>query len=145
VYDKDTVFETDGDMYKAGMTPMADLEGRHVLVFRPRCMENKLDEFQEICKQYVDAPYDYPCLAIQGALFFLRPEIREKWVKFLTFKKFMVCSELMARVTYELCPAYEELRDWEGLNPEDCRRLAILLTAHYQFVAEHNGEVVKPS
>lgn len=140
VYDKDTIFETDGDMYKAGFTPMADAEGRHVLIFRPTCMEHKLDEFQDVCKRYVGAPYDYLCLLIQAPLCFLRPEIREKWVKFLTFKRFMVCSELVARVTYEVCPQCTELADWEGMNPEDLRRLCIMFSSKYQFVGEYIPE-----
>jgi hypothetical protein len=50
--------------------------------------------------------------------------LRKKVVSFLGNKKFMLCSELVARIVYEV-GHHESMRDFEGDTPEDLRDLAL--------------------
>lgn len=141
VKDSTTVFETDGDMLKAGFTPLADVDGRHVLVIRPKSLQGKSDALNALFETYKNYPYGYGDILAQGLFFWLASPIRKKVVGFFGAKPFMVCSELVARITYEIT-GREELIDFEGFTPEDLIETARQYPEEYEFVADYQPEGV---
>lgn len=139
VKDALTVFETDGDMFKAGFTPLADVDGRHVFVIRPRSLANKREKLLELFEKYKNSPYGYGDLIAHLAFFWLAAPLRKKAVSFFGVKPFMVCSELVARVTYEVT-GREELRDFEAITPEDLLEIARLYPEEYEFIADYTPQ-----
>jgi hypothetical protein len=86
-------------------------------------------------ENYRNYPYDYWSLITQGVFFWLAAPIRKKVVSFFGAKSFMVCSELVARITYEV-GGREELREFEGFTPEDLLEVARQYPDEYEFVAD---------
>lgn len=73
-----------------------------------------------LCDKYQFAPYSPWDIFTQGATSWLAPNIRKGLVKFLGGKKFMICSELAARILYEADQEqFAEFEDFEGLTPAD--------------------------
>lgn len=136
VKDSETVFETDGDMIKADFTPLANVEPRHVLVIRVKGLDGQGEKIDALMAKYKGLPYGYWDIAMHGLFFWLNPPIRKKLVEFLTAKPFMVCSELVARITYEIT-GRKELEDYEGLAPEDLREIVLLHPEEYTIIEDH--------
>jgi hypothetical protein len=139
VKDSQTVFETDGDMFKAGYTPLADVEGRHVLVIRCKSLQGKEQKILELMEKYKGSPYGYSDLIKQGLLFWMATPIRKKVVSFFGLKPIMDCSELMTRISYE-AGGRKELRDYGGFTPEDDRKVMLEYPDEYELVKDYNPE-----
>ena len=134
VYDKVTLFETDGDLGRAMFSKPEKYEARHLIVIHIKSMGSFLDgnaeKVQELCHKYVGAPYSYWDIATNAAFFWLAAPLRRKLIKFLGGKRHMLCSELVSRILYEVT-GREELRDYEGLTPEDLRDIALEFPEEY--------------
>lgn len=135
--DKDTVFETDGDFFKAKYTPSSKYDGKHILVIEVRGLGGK--NIKKECDKFLNAPYSYWDLATNAVFFWLASPIRKKAVELLSTKRFMICSELISRITYNLT-GRKELRNYEGITPEDMREIALSYPEEYKFVHDYNSE-----
>lgn len=133
VVDKDTLFETDGDMLTAKFTSIAQYAGRHVIVIAPLSMKDREHDIKVRCEAYKGSPYSYWDIGTNMAFFWLAAPLRRKLISFLGTKKFMLCSELVARITYDV-GKHKSLRDYEGLTPEDLRDLAIEYHEEYEYL-----------
>ena len=138
IKDSETVFETDGDLFKARFTPISEAEQKHVLIIRPKELQGKTLEVYAAMKKYKGAPYGYWDIAMHGLFFWLAAPIRKKVVSALGAKHFMVCSELVARITYDVT-GREELEDYEGITPADLITIAKEYPEAYEIVAAFNG------
>lgn len=133
VIDKDTLFETDGDMFKAQYTSSEKYEGRHVIVIAPKSLKDKKHDIMVRCEAYKGAPYSYWDIGTNLAFFWLAAPLRKKMIQFLGTKKFMLCSELVARITYDV-GKHESVRTYEGVCPEDLRQTALLYPDEYDYL-----------
>lgn len=133
VVDKDTLFETDGDMFTAKFTSPDKYEGRHVLIVTSKSLQGKADEIRSEGEKYKGAPYSYWDIATNMMFFWLAAPLRKKLIAFLGTKKFMLCSELTARISYEVGKR-DELRTYEGVCPEDLRDIALMYPDEYTIV-----------
>jgi len=131
------IFETDGDFLKAKYTNSSDYDGKHILVIEVRGLEGKQAELKAECDKYNEAPYSYWDLITNGLFFWLAAPIRKKVVGFCGTKKFMLCSELVSRITYEITKR-KELDDFEGLTPEDLRDIAMEYPEEYNLRIDYN-------
>jgi hypothetical protein len=132
VVDKDTIFETDGDMFKAQYQPLSKYAGRHVIIIAAKSLQGKEHDIKVRCEVYKGAPYSYWDIATNGVFFWLAAPLRKKVVGFLGNKNFMLCSELTTRIAYDV-GHHKSLREYEGLTPEDFRQLALLWPEEYQY------------
>jgi hypothetical protein len=143
VVDKDTLFETDGDIGKAIFTKPEKYEARHLAIVSPVHMKDRYDQILAECKKLEGSPYSYWDIFTNASFFWLAAPIRKKVVSFFGSKRFMVCSELVARITYEATESsvfYDsraELMNYEGLTPEDLRDMAFEYPEEYK-VFEYN-------
>lgn len=133
VFDETQVFETDGSWRKAQFAPLSHYEGKEVYIVRPS-FYNCPNDVKPRCKAYNGAPYSYWDILTNGAFGWLAPPIRKKVVKFLSNTRFMICSELVARITFEVT-RQPLLRDFEGMTPEMLLELAYNHPA--LFTVEH--------
>jgi hypothetical protein len=138
VKDSETLFETDGDTIKATYTKLEDVEGRRLLVVRPKGLEGRGPEIVALMEKFKGLPYGYWDIGMMFLFSWLAAPIRKKLVEFTTAKPFMVCSELVARITYEITKR-KELEEYEALTPEDLRVIALMYPAEYTIVHEHNS------
>lgn len=122
VVNETTLFETDGDMGKAKFMPISKYDNRHLLIMRCSYLNNKEADLLKLCQRYNGTPYSYWDIITNGLFCWLRPQLREKVIAFLGTKRFMVCSELVARIVYQLTWR-KEWADYEGMVPEDIRLL----------------------
>jgi hypothetical protein len=133
VYDSATQLETDGSWFKAKFTPIAKYDNKEVYIVRPLFLTDP-DAVKHLCEKYVGTIYDYIQIGVQGLCSFLAPQIQQKIVSFVTGDKFMICSELVARITFE-ATGQKLLRDFQGMTPE------MLLEVAYNnpdlFTVEH--------
>lgn len=133
------IFETDGDFLKAKYTNSADYDGKHILIIRVAGLEGKQSELIAECDKYNGSPYSYWDLITNGAFFWLAAPIRKKVVGFLGTKKFMLCSELVSRITYDITKR-KELNDFEGMTPEDLRDIALQYPEEYALRKNYNDQ-----
>lgn len=138
VVDRDTVFETDGDMFKAQYQPLSKYAGRHVIVIAPQSLKDREHDIKVRCEAYKGSPYSYWDIATNGLFFWLAAPLRKKVVGFLGNKSFMLCSELTARIAYDV-GKHKSLREYEGLTPEDLRDIAYEFPDEYS-IGEHGTE-----
>ena len=125
VYDKEKLFETDGDYWKAIFTnPDKEYGDRQLYIIRPSYIAGKTAKMKELCGKYENSPYSYWDLATNAVFSFLTRPIRSKVVGFFGSKKFMLCSELVSRIIYETT-GYKEWKNYEGITPEDIRDIAL--------------------
>lgn len=135
VVDQDRTFETDGAWFKAKYMPLKRFEGREVFIVRPTFYTpDSLIELVYLCEKYNGAPYSYIDIGVNAAFFWLKDQIRVKLVKALSRKRFMICSELVARITYEVT-GEKKLKDYEGMTPQMLLELAYNHPA--LFTVEH--------
>lgn len=132
VVDKDTIFETDGDLFKAQYQPLSKYAGRHVIIIAAKSLQGKEHDIKVRCEAYKGAPYSYWDIATNGLFFWLAAPLRKKVVGFLGNKSFMLCSELVARIAYDV-GHHKSLREFEGDTPEDLRDLALENPDEYQY------------
>lgn len=123
VYDDRQVFETDGSWGKAEFHPLAKFEDKKIIVIRPRFLTD-FNKVQDLCKLYEGTPYSYWDIVMNGLTGWLKDELRERLLSVTGNKKFMICSELVARITYETTQ-YKNLTYFEGLTPQDLLDLAL--------------------
>lgn len=133
------IFETDGDFLRAKYTDAAEYDGKHVLIIGVRGMEGKEKELKAECDKYNGSPYSYWDLATNGFFFWLAAPIRKKLVEFFGTKKFMLCSELITRITYEITKR-KELREFESSTPEDMRDIALQYPEEYFLRKNYNEQ-----
>ena len=138
VVDKETLFETDGNMFTAKFTLPAKYEARHLLIVRCRSLQGKSEEIRKEAEKYKGTPYSYWDIATNLLFFWLAAPLRKKLIALLGTKAFMLCSELVARISYEVGQR-EELRTYEGVCPEDLHQIAHLFPEEYQIVADFNS------
>lgn len=131
------IFETDGDLFKAGYADAEQYDGRHIAIIRVKGLRGK--PMMEACEKYKDSPYSYWDIATNGLFFWLAAPLRKNVVQFLGTKKFMICSELVARITYEIT-GRKELHDYEGLTPEDLLGISKMYPEEYQLRCDYNPE-----
>jgi hypothetical protein len=136
VIDKDTLFETDGNMFTAKFTSPDKYEGRHLLIVSSAALQGKEEQLRTVATQYLGAPYSYWDIGTNMAFFWLAAPLRRKIIAILGTKSFMLCSELAARIMYEVGHR-EELRTYEGVSPEDLREIAFLFPNEY-IVTRYN-------
>jgi len=135
VFDRNTTFETDGAWWRAKFMDVKRFEGREVYIVRPLFYTpESLDKVQELCKKYEGTPYSYVDIGTNLLFFWLKDQIRAKIVRLMSNKKFMICSELVARITYEATKE-KKLRDFEGMTPQMLLELA--LNNPNLFIVEH--------
>lgn len=133
VVNKDTLFETDGDMFTAKFTSIEKYSGRHVIIVAPKSLKGKEQELTIRCEAYRGAPYSYWDIVTNMAFFWLAAPLRRKLIALLGTKKFMLCSELVARITYDI-GRHESLRTYEGISPEDLRDIALENPEEYDYL-----------
>lgn len=133
VVDKKTIFETDGNMLTAKFQPIEKYAGRHLVIIASKSLMNREHDIKVACNKYNGSPYSYWDIATNAVFSFLAAPLRKKVVGFLGTKKFMLCSELVARIAYEVGHR-EEMRDYEGLNPEDLRDIALMYPDEYDYL-----------
>lgn len=81
---------------------------------------NFYDIISELCDKHQFAPYSPWDIFTQASTSWLAPKIRKGLVSFLGGKKFMICSELTARILYEADQfQFAEFEEFEGLTPAD--------------------------
>jgi hypothetical protein len=133
VVDKDTLFETDGDMFTAKFTSLDKYAGRHVIVIAPKSLKDREHDIKVRCEAYKGAPYSYWDIWTNLMFFWLAAPLRRKLIGLLGTKKFMLCSELVARITYDV-GHHESLRTYEGVSPEDLRDIALENPTEYDYL-----------
>lgn len=133
VVDKKTIFETDGDMLTAKYQPIDKYAGRHLVIIASKSLMNREHDIKVACEKYNGSPYSYWDIATNAVFSLLAAPIRKKVVSFLSTTKFMLCSELVARIAYEVGKR-KEMRDYEGMNPEDLRATALLYPEEYDYL-----------
>lgn len=124
VYDAKNLFETDGNMFVAKFGDIDKYDGRKIVIVRAEYMRDKIQKMKELCQKYNGSPYSYWDIATNAIFFFLARQIRSKVVGLFGDKKFMVCSELVARIVYE-ATGNKLWKDFEGITPEDIRDIAL--------------------
>jgi len=128
------LFQIDGA--KTEYVPSSKYDNRHIAIIRVRGLQGK--DLKPECDKYRDAFYSYWDIATNAIFFWLAAPIRRKAVGYLGTKRFMVCSELVSRITFCLT-GREELRDYGGLTPEDLREIAKEYPDEYTFKPEYDG------
>lgn len=117
LYDRDTIFETDGGWGKAEFKPISRYNGKCIELYRYNNLSvNQEEEIKMLCNAYEGTPYSYWDIAVKGALCWLPSKQREKIASFLGTKSFMICNELTMRIMWESThlPVFQY---YEGSNP----------------------------
>lgn len=117
VYDKDTIFETGLSWGKAEKHKLDKYDNKKIIVVRMRKLEDR-EKIQELCDKYSGTPYSIIDIITNIIFSPFNDTIREKFVKTLGTKKFMICSEMSAKILYETT-GYKPFKDYEGLTPQD--------------------------
>lgn len=140
VVDPDTVFETDGAWFKAKFNSLSKrFDDKEYYLVRPLFLrDNSL--IQPLCKKYDGSLYSYWDIGVQAVFSWLHPKIRERIAGFLGNGKFMICSELTARITFE-ATGYKQLADWQGLTPEDLLEMAFTNPNDFQVEKKDKKKV----
>ena len=132
IYDSDTIFETDVKWKKASLHPLERYNKRSILVMRLKELED-YSKIQELCTQYNGTPYSYWDILTNALFSPLKDEIREWLVERIGTKKFMICSELSARILFE-ATNLTELSDYEGLTPQDLLKICLFHPTQWEIV-----------
>lgn len=117
VYDKETIFETDLSWGKAEFHKLDRYDNKKVIIVRMRKLEDRVS-IKELCEKYNGTPYSIVDIATNLLFSGLKDQIREKFVRTLGTKKFMICSEMSAKILYE-ASGYKPFAKYEGLTPQD--------------------------
>ena len=134
IYDNQYLFETDLDYHHSQFTPITEYEDHKVILVRPLfCGATGQDAVQRLCWKYKGYPYSIWDVISNGALFWLKDEIRIKALKLLSTKRFMKCDEQMVRVTYE-ATENKLVRDFEGGTPDYWLDVALQHPAEFKFI-----------
>lgn len=117
IYDKDTIFETDISWGKAEFHKLEKYDNKKVIILRMRKLEDRVS-VQELCEKYNGTPYSIIDIATNLLLSPFNDSIRQKFVRTVGTKKFMICSEMSAKILYE-ASGYKPFAKYEGLTPQD--------------------------
>lgn len=116
IYDSKQVFETDITWGKASLRDLAKYNKVAVVIVRPKDIWPK--GIQYLCEHYDKTPYSWLDIITNLLLAPFKDEIRKKVVEVVGTKKYMICSELTARIMYEMTHL-SYLRGYEGYTPQD--------------------------
>lgn len=126
IYNSQLIFETHAKQ-NARLNPIKKhYEGKKIEIYRPPLDEKEKVKLIEICHKYNGSRYSMFDIGTNFAFFWLRSPARRKVVSFLGRKSWMICSEITARILYEVNPEkFSYLAGFEGLRPDDLRGIAI--------------------
>jgi hypothetical protein len=132
VYDNETVFETDTQYAKSRFTPIEEYEKRQLYIVRAHYLEGWAcrNEIKERCRKYEGKPYSYWDILTNMIFSPFARNIRSNVIGFLGTKYCMICSELVARIWFEV--SFNKIwRHYEGMTPMDIKEIAMLNPADH--------------
>ena len=133
VYDKETIFETDLSWGKAEFHNLEKYDNKKIILVRMRKLEDRAS-IRKLCEKYNGTPYSIVDIATNLLFAPLKDQLREKLVEIFGTKKFMICSEMSAKILYE-ASGYKPFSKYEGLNPQDLLTLIRLDYRQWETIA----------
>ena len=121
-YDDKTVFETDLWQRRAGFHSVKKYDGKKIEIWSVKALDPM--KVRRLCEKYDKSPYSMLDIINNFWTAPFHPEIRKKIVGWLGNQKFMICSEITARIIFE-STGLECLKGWESLEPVDLRNIFI--------------------
>ena len=128
------IFETDLAWGKAEYHDIAKYNDRKVIVIRPVFSKNP-QIVDQLCKKYEGTPYSIWDIVVNATLSWMKDAWRKHLMTITGNKKFMICSELTGRVTYE-ATGYKALKDFEGMTPQDLLVMARMRPTDFRVIYE---------
>lgn len=140
VFDETSIFETDLKT-NARINPLRKYLDKPIDIARPKNLTpRQAFDIKLACAKYKGAPYSYLDIGLNTLFIPLHPWLRKKLIVKLGNKKYMICSELVARISYEvLLIAY--LKDFEGFQPVDLHEFSKASRELFDFYEDVELEV----
>jgi len=134
VFSPTKIFETDLKYGRAIMNDIFQWQGDRVIIIRPLFYTPESPGMvQTLCELYKGTPYSVWDVLCNGALFWLKDEIRSSLLSFLSTKGFMHCDEMSARIVYE-STGHKSLKYWEGFTPGMLLEICLKHRMDYEIV-----------
>lgn len=118
--DSDWIFETHIGR-NASFVHMAKYDNQEKIEFEVLAKDaDFFEKVEDLCDKYQFSRYSAWDIATQAATSWLAPKLRKSLVSFFGGKKFMICSELSARILFEADKSqFAYLSEFEGFTPAD--------------------------
>jgi len=118
IYNKDLIFETHAGQ-NARLNPIAKrYAGKNVLVYRPPLSDSDKEKVIKRCHKYNGSKYSMFDIGTNFLFAWMPSKLRRKIVAKLGRKSWMICSEITARILYDVNPTkFDYLKLYEGLQP----------------------------
>ncbi len=125
VYNKQLIFETHLHQ-NARLNPIkTTYAGKIVEVYRPPLIEVEREKVIKFCHKYNGSKYSLFDIGTNLLFFWLPSRWRRKTVSTLGRKGWMICSEITARILFDVNPEkFKYLGMYEGLQPGGILKLA---------------------
>lgn len=136
VYDDVKIFETDLSWGKAEFHDLEKYENVRIRIVRLKGLTYMQEcAIQKLCEKYDATPYSFVDILTNFLLSPFNDSIRKKIVSVIGTKKYAICSELTARIIYEVT-GYEPLSGYESLTPQDILAITKLYSPDWEVVLD---------
>lgn len=141
VYDQSRMFETDLAWGKASLRELQKYNKVPIILIR--CKNVNQEQIKALCKKYDATPYSFLDILNNIIFSLLKNELRVRILQVLGTKKFAICSELSARILYEIT-GIKELSKYEGLTPQDLLVITRSLPNYFEVVLDSISACLYP-
>lgn len=125
IYNSQLIFETHAGQ-NARLNPIKkSYSGKKIELYRPPLDEKEREKVISLCHKYNGSQYSMFDIGTNFLFSWMKSPARRKVVAALGRKGWMICSEITARILYEVNPEkFSYLSTFEGLRPDDLKKIA---------------------